>query len=82
MCDAGEAVNSRFSERSVNEKAVVMADKGEGYHAYSFENPRVDNNGATQLSLQFRRDAEGLGDDGHDNDGHADQGETAGFGKL
>lgn len=42
----------------------------------------MNNDGAAQLSFALGRDAERLRDDSDDDNDHAYEGETAGFGKL
>jgi hypothetical protein len=82
MRDAREAVNCGLAKGAVYEKTVVMTDEGKGYNAYSFEDAIVDKEGATQLPFELGGDAKSLGYDSHNNDTHADQCKSTGFGEL
>ena len=82
MRDLSKTIDGRLTERPVNEKAVVVAHKSEGYYANSFEDAVVYDEGAAQLAFQLCRDAEGLCDDSDNDNDHADQCKAAGFGKL
>jgi hypothetical protein len=43
MSDAGKAVDGWFAEGAVDEQGVVVADKGEGDDANSFEDAGVND---------------------------------------
>ena len=60
----------------------MVAHKRERDHANCFKNARVDNDGAAQLPFQLRRNTEGLGNDRHDDDAHADQSKATSFSEL
>jgi spore coat protein CotH len=60
----------------------VVTDKGKGDDTNSLENTSVYYERATQLSLILGWDTESLRYDSNDDDGHADECETTGFGKL
>ena len=60
----------------------MVTDEGKGYDADGFEDAVVDDEGAAQLAFGLSGDAEGLGDYSDNDDDHADEGETTGFGEL
>lgn len=82
MCDSGKAINCRFSERAVDEKTVMVTNKGKCYDANGFEYTRTDHDRPAQLTFRFGWNAERLCDYSHDDDNHADQSKATGFRKL
>ena len=60
----------------------MVADKGEGDDANCLEDTSMYDQGATQLSFILGWDTESLRYDSDDDNGHADECEATGFGKL
>jgi uncharacterized protein YaiI (UPF0178 family) len=82
VCDARETVDCGLAKGAVYEETVVMTDEGKRYNAYSLEDAIVDYEGATQLPSELGGNAKSLRYDSHNDDTHADQCESAGFGEL
>lgn len=73
VCDFGETIHGRCSQRAVDEKAVVVAYEGEGDDADGLEEAVVDEEATFELSSHGGGEKWTLGYDGDYDYEHADQ---------